>query len=145
VRDLSLSELYLAPSSVLLLRFEDAAHPDQARALNGKSRTIQVTCILLICTHVCVSASTAPAPLASEMLAQAIELPAAPAAASASTSSTPGSLGLDSVAADLKNGLNNLEKKMPKWMKMGLSASFFYLLSLFSIRAVLFTDFSVEK
>ncbi|KAJ7356752.1 hypothetical protein DFH08DRAFT_849961 [Mycena albidolilacea] len=101
VRDLSLSDLYLAPSSVLLLRFEDAAHPDQARALN---------------------ASTAPAPLASEMLAQAIELPAAPAAASASTSSTPGSLGsgLDSVAADLKNGLNNLEKKMPKWMKMGL-------------------------
>jgi tether containing UBX domain for GLUT4 len=138
VRDLSLSDLYLAPSSVLLLRFEDAAHPDQARALNGKSRTIRVTCILLICTY--VSASTAPAPLASEMLAQAIELPATPAAASASTSSTPGNLGsgLDSVAADLKNGLNNLEKKMPKWMKMGLSASFFYLLSLFSYCSLIF-------
>ncbi|KAJ7806127.1 hypothetical protein B0H14DRAFT_3882465 [Mycena olivaceomarginata] len=100
VRDLSLSDLYLAPSSVLLLRFEDAAHPDQARALNGNLHR--------------------PRPPRPEMLAQAIELPAAPAAASASasTSSTPG--GLDSVAADLKNGLNNLEKKMPKWMKMGL-------------------------
>jgi hypothetical protein len=35
VRDLTLSELYLAPSSVLLLRFEDATQEKKAYALNG--------------------------------------------------------------------------------------------------------------
>lgn len=35
VRDLTLAELYLAPSSVLLLRFEDAAYEEMAHTLNG--------------------------------------------------------------------------------------------------------------
>ena len=35
VRDLTLSDLYLAPSSVLLLRFEDATQEKRAYALNG--------------------------------------------------------------------------------------------------------------
>jgi len=50
VRDLTLAELQLAPSSVLLLRFEDDS-------LNG---------------------TTFPAPLLESMLAQAVELPATP-------------------------------------------------------------------
>jgi len=50
VRDLTLAELHLAPSSVLLLRFED-------EALNG---------------------SNTSAPLASSVLSQAIDLPAPP-------------------------------------------------------------------
>lgn len=50
VRDLTLAELHLAPSSVLLLRFED-------EALNG---------------------SNVPAPLVSSVLSQATDLPAPP-------------------------------------------------------------------
>ncbi|KAF7340113.1 hypothetical protein MVEN_01929700 [Mycena venus] len=94
VRDLTLSELYLAPSSVLLLRFEDAAHEEQARALNGSNVT---------------------APLAPEVLSQAIDLPAPPVTDVAPSSSTP-----SGSSSDLKSGLNSLEKKIPKWLKMGL-------------------------
>ncbi|KAJ6519288.1 hypothetical protein C8R45DRAFT_950870 [Mycena sanguinolenta] len=93
VRDLTLSELHLAPSSVLLLRFEDSAHAEQALALNG---------------------SGVPAPLRPDILAQAIDLPAPPAVADASpSSSTPSGSGSSELKA-------SLEKKMPKWMKMGL-------------------------
>ncbi|KAF7293989.1 UBX domain-containing protein [Mycena kentingensis (nom. inval.)] len=59
VRDRSLAELNLAPASVLLLRFEDVAHPDKVRALN---------------------ASGASAPLSPNVLAQAIDLPSSPRA-----------------------------------------------------------------
>ncbi|KAJ7239045.1 hypothetical protein B0H12DRAFT_86198 [Mycena haematopus] len=93
VRDLTLSELYLAPSSVLLLRFEDSAHAEQALALNG---------------------SNVPAPLTPAILSQAIDLPTPPTSDASSSSTPSGS------SSDLKNGLNSLEKKIPKWMKMGL-------------------------
>ncbi|KAJ7081630.1 hypothetical protein B0H15DRAFT_453760 [Mycena belliarum] len=89
VRDLTLSELYLAPSSVLLLRFEDSAHEERAHALNG---------------------SDVPAPLVPDVLAQAIELPAPPSVDAVSASGS--SSGPSSVAS-------KLEKKLPKWMKIG--------------------------
>jgi len=92
VRDLTLSELYLAPSSVLLLRFEDSAYEEQARALNG---------------------SNVPAPLEAEVLSQAIDLPMTPAI-EAPPSVDPGS------SSDLKSAATSLEKKIPKWLKMGL-------------------------
>ncbi|KAF7296656.1 UBX domain-containing protein [Mycena chlorophos] len=93
VRDLSLAELHLAPASVLLLRFEDAARPDDVRKLN---------------------ASGASAPLAREILAQAIELPAPPAALTAVTPASGPTL-----AEEASKVLQNMEKKMPKWLKMG--------------------------
>ncbi|KAJ7062377.1 hypothetical protein C8F01DRAFT_1284980 [Mycena amicta] len=93
VRDLLLAELYLAPASVLLLRFEDTAHPDKVRSLN---------------------ASSASAPLAPEVLAQAINLPNPPAALAPS----PGTTG-SSLAEEAKNVLQSMEKKMPKWLKIG--------------------------
>ncbi|KAJ7465189.1 hypothetical protein FB451DRAFT_1262921 [Mycena latifolia] len=94
VRDLTLSELYLAPSSVLLLRFEDSAHEEQAHALNG---------------------SDIPAPLAPEVLAQAIDLPLPPTVdASPSPSAASGS------RSDTGGATSSLEKKIPKWLKMGL-------------------------
>jgi len=92
VRDLTLSELYLAPSSVLLLRFEDSAHAEEAHALNG---------------------SSVSAPLRPDILSQAIDLPAPPV--SDVSSSKPSGSG-----SDLKSAVNTLEKKIPKWMKMGL-------------------------
>jgi len=92
VRDLTLSELYLAPSSVLLLRFEDSAYEEQARALNG---------------------SSVSAPLAPEVLLQAIDLPAPPSSDVSPPSSTPSGSGS-------RGGSNTIEKKIPKWLKMGL-------------------------
>ncbi|KAJ6530335.1 hypothetical protein B0H10DRAFT_1862007, partial [Mycena sp. CBHHK59/15] len=88
VRDLTLSELHLAPSSVLLLRFEDDK-------LNG---------------------SNISAPLAPEIVAQAIDLPAPPQH-DASPSRSPGSASSSSSGSIAAN----IEKKMPKWLKMGLS------------------------
>ncbi|KAJ7644417.1 hypothetical protein FB45DRAFT_1053183 [Roridomyces roridus] len=88
VRDLTLSELSLAPSSVLLLRFEDGTQEDEARALNG---------------------SGVSAPLAPEVLAQAIDLPKPPVLEGAPSGSSPESKGATS----------SIEKKIPKWLKMG--------------------------
>ncbi|KAF7299433.1 UBX domain-containing protein [Mycena indigotica] len=92
VRDLSLAELNLAPASVLLLRFEDATRPDEVRKLN---------------------ASGASAPLSSEVLAQAIDLPTPPSAL------TPVTPATSTLAEEAKNVLQNMEKKMPKWLKIG--------------------------
>lgn len=88
VRDLSLAQLQLAPSSVLLLRFEDDS-------LNG---------------------SDVPAPLLPAILSQAVDLPAPPdydvtlATAKETTSSGPSSSPASSSG----------EKKIPKWLKLGL-------------------------
>jgi len=92
VRDLTLSELYLAPSSVLLLRFEDSADEEQARALNG---------------------SRVSAPLAPEVLSQAIDLPMPPAVQGSAPANSGPNLDLKSVGP-------SLEKKIPKWLKVGL-------------------------
>ncbi|KAJ7920736.1 hypothetical protein B0H13DRAFT_1986036 [Mycena leptocephala] len=94
VRDMTLSELYLAPSSVLLLRFEDSTHEEQARALNGSSMS---------------------APLMPDILSQAIDLPAPPSVDGSPSSSAPSASGSDS-----KSALTSMEKKIPKWLKMGL-------------------------
>jgi len=94
VRDLTLSELYLAPSSVLLLRFEDTTHEEQARALNG---------------------SSVSAPLTPDILLQAIDLPAPPSVDGLLSSSMPSASGSDS-----KSASTLMEKKIPKWLKMGL-------------------------
>ncbi|KAJ7141125.1 hypothetical protein C8R44DRAFT_762772 [Mycena epipterygia] len=95
VRDLTLADLYLAPSSVLLLRFEDAAHEEMAHTLNG---------------------SGISAPLAPEVLAQAIDLPAPPAVDAA-----PSSGGTSGARASSSTSLGAaVEKKIPKWLKVGL-------------------------
>ncbi|KAJ7163053.1 hypothetical protein C8R46DRAFT_1102301 [Mycena filopes] len=93
VRDLTLAELYLAPSSVLLLRFEDAAHEEEAHGLNG---------------------SDIPAPLAPQVLSQAIDLPIPPSDVSVPSSAPSGS-GSQSAQAS-----SSTEKKIPKWLKLGL-------------------------
>ncbi|KAI0059190.1 hypothetical protein BV25DRAFT_1829229 [Artomyces pyxidatus] len=92
VRDLSLAELQLAPSSVLLLKFEDDS----------------------------LNHSTVPAPLAPDVLSQAIDLPPPPTydgpvvpppprrAASSSTQTQASS------SSQTGGG-----KKVPKWFKMG--------------------------
>ncbi|KAK7064712.1 hypothetical protein R3P38DRAFT_2826091 [Favolaschia claudopus] len=95
VRDLTLSDLNLAPSSVLLLRFEDTARAEEVRALNG---------------------SGVSAPLAPEVLAEAIDLPAPPVIAASSSSNSASN-------SDSKSGgttMSTLEKKIPKWLKMGI-------------------------
>ncbi|TRM64895.1 hypothetical protein BD626DRAFT_490282 [Schizophyllum amplum] len=89
VRDKSLAELHLAPSSVLMLRFED-------ESLNH---------------------ATTPAPLLSEVLALAEDLPAPPnyeqpaPAPSSSTEGPPPALPKPSGSG---------EKKIPKWLAAGL-------------------------
>ncbi|EPQ54133.1 hypothetical protein GLOTRDRAFT_116769 [Gloeophyllum trabeum ATCC 11539] len=91
VRDLSLAELQLAPSSVLLLRFEDPAlnHP------------------------------TVPAPLLPSVLSLSEDLPAPPnfdaepSSRSTSGSSTPAPRLSSSTL------MQGAEKKVPKWFKMG--------------------------
>ncbi|KAJ7109027.1 hypothetical protein C8R43DRAFT_1139706 [Mycena crocata] len=102
VRDLSLSELSLAPSSVLLLRFEDPAHEETARGLNG---------------------STTPAPLAPAVLAQAVDLPAPPADATSSSTSGAGASGSAGGGGKVAGAI---EKKIPKWLKMGLNCATFF-------------------
>lgn len=88
VRDLTLAELHLAPSSVLLLRFED-------KALN---------------------ASNVTAPLVSSILSKAIDLPAPPQYNVSSTSERQTS----SASASSSTVSNDGQKKIPKWLKMGL-------------------------
>ncbi|KAJ7243712.1 hypothetical protein C8J57DRAFT_1083585 [Mycena rebaudengoi] len=94
VRDLSLAQLDLAPSSVLLVRWLDVGLGEGWNA---------------------------PAPLAPHVLAQAVDLPPPPvfddspsANKSASASSSSGASKQGAGAA--------LEKKIPKWLKMGPSA-----------------------
>ncbi|KAF8213703.1 hypothetical protein K438DRAFT_1565197 [Mycena galopus ATCC 62051] len=57
-----------------------------------------------------LNGSSVSAPLRPDILSQAIDLPAPPV-------SDPSGSG-----SDLKSAVNTLEKKIPKWMKMGLSA-----------------------
>jgi len=89
VRDQSLVQLQLAPSSVLLLRFED-------ESLNG---------------------SDVLAPLTPSILARAIDLPAPPNydTAPSSTSTSRTSKGMPGSSTGSKDG----EKKIPKWLKFG--------------------------
>lgn len=108
VRDLSLAELQLAPSSIILLRFED-------ETLNGIHNIFHIP----YTTLKIVAGSDVPAPLVSSVLLQAIDLPTPPdydnlpSTLNRPSSSTPGG----SIAPPAKTG----EKKIPKWLKMGLS------------------------
>ncbi|KAK0204595.1 hypothetical protein DFS33DRAFT_1382497 [Desarmillaria ectypa] len=85
VRDLTLVQLQLAPSSVLLIRFEDDS-------LNG--------------SHI-------PAPLITNVLSQAIDLPRPPEA--------PDVLPLKELTSKTPafSGSSSGEKKVPKWLKLG--------------------------
>ncbi|KAG5643783.1 hypothetical protein DXG03_009662 [Asterophora parasitica] len=87
VRDLSLAQLLLAPSSILLLRFED-------ESFNG---------------------SNVPAPLQSTILLRAVELPAPRDYDANSASSSPA----PTPAPSSSMTSHNLEKKIPKWLKLG--------------------------
>ncbi|KAG6837954.1 hypothetical protein H0H93_008348 [Arthromyces matolae] len=85
VKDLSLAQLQLAPSSVLLLRFLDDS----------------------------LNASTVPAPLLSTMLAEAIDLPPPPSFDVSPPGREPPS------KTSVRPTASNLEKKIPKWLKIG--------------------------
>ncbi|KIY44436.1 hypothetical protein FISHEDRAFT_51336 [Fistulina hepatica ATCC 64428] len=89
VRDMSLGDLQLAPSSVLLLRFED-------ESLNHSSY---------------------PAPLLQEMLDAAIDLPLPVELTAANVPGTPAPAERQSKPVSIG------EKKIPKWLKAGLSKS----------------------
>ncbi|KAJ7109045.1 hypothetical protein C8R43DRAFT_1113919 [Mycena crocata] len=99
VRDLTLSELSLAPSSVLLLRFEDPAHEEMARGLNG---------------------STTPAP----------PRPRRPRTGGRPPRAACFRLDIDNINIniDMRHMWGGgkvsgaIEKKIPKWLKMGLNA-----------------------
>jgi len=88
VRDLTLAQLQLAPASVLLLRFEDES----------------------------MNASDYPAPLAPEVLVQAVDLPPPPNLDTLTSPPVPSA----SDSKGLVSGSGSGEKKIPKWLKMGL-------------------------
>lgn len=118
VRDLTLSELQLAPASVLLLRFED-------ESLNGESVLHEIRTnqhIYVARSHFWrMTESNVPAPLASAVLSQAVDLPPPPnydAESSISQSSASLPAPMPSTSA-VPSG----EKKIPKWLKLGLSTS----------------------
>ncbi|KAK0449988.1 hypothetical protein EV421DRAFT_1732212 [Armillaria borealis] len=85
VRDLTLAQLQLAPSSVLLIRFEDDS-------LNG--------------SHV-------PAPLITNVLSQAVDLPRPPEVPDMVPSKGPTS------KIPASSSSSSGEKKVPKWLKLG--------------------------
>ncbi|KAK0469999.1 uncharacterized protein EV420DRAFT_1256801 [Desarmillaria tabescens] len=85
VRDLTLAQLQLAPSSVLLIRFEDDS-------LNG--------------SHV-------PAPLITNVLSQAVDLPRPPEVPDTLPSKEPTS------KIPALSSSSSGEKKVPKWLKLG--------------------------
>ncbi|KAK7454560.1 hypothetical protein VKT23_011312 [Stygiomarasmius scandens] len=89
VRDLTLADLHLAPSAVLLLRFED-------EKLNG---------------------STVPAPLASSVLELAQDLPPPPSPEDVVTPAKTEQTKSNNPLSGLTSG--GLEKKVPKWLKLG--------------------------
>ncbi|KAF5341981.1 hypothetical protein D9611_001681 [Ephemerocybe angulata] len=89
VRDQTLYDLHLTPSSVLLLRFEDESmNHDQA-----------------------------PAPLLPSILEQAIDIPVPPAAPAEPTSPPKPSTPAAPSAGSRNN--DGGEKKIPKWLKLG--------------------------
>ncbi len=108
IRDLTLAELGLAPSSVLLLRFVDDA-------LNRA--------FLLLLLHVgvvrseLIIGSDLPAPLASAVLERAVELPAPPSFDGNRKKDEPSS----SVAKPNRGKDSSGEVKIPKWLKLGSS------------------------
>ncbi|KAK0235692.1 hypothetical protein EDD85DRAFT_791147 [Armillaria nabsnona] len=85
VRDLTLAQLQLAPSSVLLIRFEDDS-------LNG--------------SHI-------PAPLITNVLSQAVDLPRPPEVSDTVPSKEPTSK-IPASSSSSSGG-----KKVPKWLKLG--------------------------
>ncbi|PCH42606.1 hypothetical protein WOLCODRAFT_120813 [Wolfiporia cocos MD-104 SS10] len=91
VRDLSLMELQLAPSSVLLLRFEDDS----------------------------LNHTDVPAPLNESILAQAEDLPAPPNFDSDTTTSSSTASTNASTAGTGSSSNRGTEKKIPKWLKLG--------------------------
>ena len=103
VRDLTLSELQLAPSSVLLIRFLDDS-------LNGTPPKSLAQIPIVIWSI----ATDYPAPLALSVLAQAVEMPS-PVSLPVSEPSVP-PLHAGSSNAAIASG-----KQIPKWLKLGRS------------------------
>ncbi|OSX59072.1 hypothetical protein POSPLADRAFT_1152213, partial [Postia placenta MAD-698-R-SB12] len=93
VRDLSLADLQLAPSSVLLLRFEK----DE------------------------LNYTDVPAPLDESILAQAEDLPAPPNFDAQTPSQPSTAESPRNPSSGSSSGNTSLEKKIPKWMKLGPS------------------------
>ncbi|THH09746.1 hypothetical protein EW146_g8596 [Bondarzewia mesenterica] len=91
VRDLSLAELQLAPSSVLLLRFEDESlnHADY------------------------------PAPLAASVIEHAVDLPTPPDFDAAPQEPSRPQASASSSSSSNRPAHSTGEKKIPKWLKLG--------------------------
>ena len=112
VKGQSLYQLQLAPSSILHLMFRD-------ESLNRSSP------IPYPCTDLLLTASSdvnLRAPLAPEILELAKDLPAPPPLNSTPESSSP-SQGLQQLRAGLSNLGKGVEKKLPKWLKIGPNAT----------------------
>ena len=89
VKNLTLAELQLAPSSILLLRFED-------ESLNG---------------------SNVPAPLDPSLISQAVELPVPPDFDTAPSKGATPAAASNKPSSSSATGSG--EKKVPKWLKLG--------------------------
>lgn len=113
VRDLTLAELELAPSSILLLRFEDdALNRAYPSIINTELPHLSYT----------LPDSTLPAPLAPWVMEQAVDLPrpAHEAEEPDDIASPPQATKISSSSSSGKTG----EAKIPKWLKLGQSKLF---------------------
>jgi len=108
VRDLSLAELQLAPSSVLLLRFEDDQLNRASFCLKSWGKALA--------TRIRLDA-VVPAPLATTVLSQAVELPVPKPVESPEPAATA------KPSSNTKPTSSKAESsmKIPKWLKVGQS------------------------
>ncbi|EIM91185.1 uncharacterized protein STEHIDRAFT_152843 [Stereum hirsutum FP-91666 SS1] len=115
VRDLTLAELQLAPSSILLVKFLDEdLNPSAFVLLPDKTMLTNLT------DHTTITDPDYPAPLAPSILSLATDLPTPPDYDRTPPPSTPSSSsaagGSKSSGGGGGGGLGG-EKKMPKWFK----------------------------
>ena len=108
VRDLTLFDLQLAPSCILLVRFEDP---------NLNRMVIQIRRPFM--THSKLDVSV-PAPLSPEVLAQAVDFPTPPPEVEEEpepSKSKP--KAAPKIAPSQSSSSASGEKKIPKWLKLG--------------------------
>lgn len=101
VRDVTLGELQLAPSSILLLRFDDEKlnrEPVAYHEIFSNKKPLD--------SHV-------PAPLAPEVILQAVDLPLPP----------PPVVLEANIESISSTGTKSVESKLPKWLKLAQSES----------------------
>ena len=118
VRDLTLAELGLSPSSILHLRFVDDS-------LNGTVYYFFEPFELILLFHKNKKkkpGSDSPAPLASAVLEHAIDLPTPPGFDGNQKKKETSSAVSASGPSNTVKGPTGAEVKIPKWLKLGSSA-----------------------